>query len=117
MIKPGNRQAREATEPFFILTVLSVAIFYFRTLCALLHSRSTPHTWCLLHCCHAEAYLNTSISMPCATDRSIGLPEFYVTHTSLSGRQGCKIVVVQLQTVGNAELKKTGINEVSLSRA
>ena len=85
---PGNRQAREATGPFLFWHSVSAAILYFRTLCALPRSRSTPSTRCLLRCCHAEAYLGASITVPCATDRSIGLPEFYVTHTSLSDGHG-----------------------------
>ena len=48
--------------------------------CALLRSRSTPRTWCFLRC-HGEAYLGASISVLCASDRSIGLPELrYCKH-------------------------------------
>ena len=36
------------------------------------------------------------MSMPCATDNSIGLPEFYVTQTLLSDGPGCKIQEAQL---------------------
>ena len=76
---------------------MSAAIFKnFRTLCALLRSRSTPRTLCLLRCCHGEAYLGASISVLCATDRSIGLPELRHCKRSLSDEPGCKIPEAQL---------------------
>ena len=91
----GNSQLREVTEPFSFWHSVSAAILYFQTLCALLRSCSTPGT-SLLHCFSAEAYLGTSITVPCTTDSSIGLPEFYVTHISLSDGPGCKIQEAQL---------------------
>ena len=33
----------------------------------------------VLCCFHTEAYLGPLTSVPCATDSSIGLPEFYIT--------------------------------------
>ena len=60
----GITQAREATGPFFFFFNSDTAwVQCFRTLCALLHSRSTLRTWCLLCCCHGKAYLGTPISV------------------------------------------------------
>ena len=103
---------------------MSAAILYFRTLCALLRSRSKPRTWRLLRCFHAEAYLGASISVPCTTDRSIGLPEFYVTYASLSDGPGWNIPEAQLLLCSSrrsetCETEENGHqrNEVSLSGA
>ena len=71
----GIKKQGKGLKHFYSAIALSAAILYFRTLCALLRSPNKPRTWCLLRCCHAEAYLGASISVPCATDRSIGLPE------------------------------------------
>ena len=73
----GIKKQGKGLKHFYSAIALSAAILYFRTLCALLRSRNTPRTWCLLRCCHAEAYLGALISVPCATDRSIGLPELH----------------------------------------
>ena len=75
MADQGIKKQGKGLQDFYSDIALSAAILYFRTLCALLRSRSTPRTWCLLRCCHGEAYLGASISVPCATDHSIGLPE------------------------------------------
>ena len=96
--------------------------FYFPALCALLRSRSTPRTWRLLRCCHGEAYLGASISMPCATGRSIGLPELRHCKRHFQTDPDVEIQKPNCCCVApdgrkHVKLKKTGINEVSLSGA
>ena len=74
-LRQGIKKQGKGLKHFYSAIALSAAILYFRTMCALLRSRNTPRTWCLLRCCHAEVYLGASISVPYAKDRSIGLPE------------------------------------------
>ena len=74
-IESGNKEAREGTATFLIQHSSERSHFLFSNTVCVLRSRSTPRTWCLSRCCHGEAYLGASISVPCATDRSIGLPE------------------------------------------
>ena len=71
----GRKKQGKRLSLFNSKTACVQPFFYFRTLYALQRSRSTPRTWCLWSCCHGEAYLSASISVPCATYRSIGLPE------------------------------------------
>ena len=121
--KPGNKEAREGTAIFLIRHSSKRSHFYiFRTLCALLRSRNTPLTWCLLRCCHAEAYLGALISVPCATDRSIRLPELrhckrhFQTDPDVKFRKpDCCCAAPDGRKY--VELRKTGVNEVSLSGA
>ena len=96
---------------------MSAVILFFRTLFALLRSRSTPRTWCLLRCCHAEAYLGASISVPCATDRLIGLSEFYVTHLSVSDGPRCKIQEAQLLLCSSRRSETYGTEEIGHQRS
>ena len=122
-ILPGNKEAREGTAIFLIQhSSERHHVFYFRTLCALLRSRSTPRTWCLSRCCHGEAYLGASISVPCATDRSIGLPELrhckrhFQTDPDVKFRKpDCCCEAPGGRK--HVELRKTGVNEGSLSGA
>ena len=93
-LSPGNRQAREVTEPFLFWHSMSAAIFIFsflyfhfifsflyfhfifsNTVCATTLAYFTPSLAPLAVFFHAEAYLGALISVPCATDCSIGLPE------------------------------------------
>ena len=65
----------------------------------------------VLRCFHAEAYLGASISVSCATDSSIWLPKFYVTHTPLSNRLGCKIQEAQLLLCSSRRSETCGTEE------
>ena len=71
----GIKKQGKGLQDFYADITLSVAILYFRTLCALLRSCTTLRIQCLLRYFQAEAYLDALTSVPCATDRSIGLPE------------------------------------------
>ena len=71
---------------------------------------------------HAEAYLGALISVLCATDRSIGLPE--LRHCKRHFQTAPDVEIQKPNCCCEApdgrkhvELKKTGMNEVSLSGA
>ena len=118
----GIKKQGKRLSLFNSKTVWVQPFFYFQTLCALLRSRSTPRTWCLLRWCHGEAYLGALISVPCATDRSIGLPELRHCKCHFQTNPDVEIQKPNYCCVApdgrkHVKLKKTGINKVSLSGA
>ena len=111
----GIKKQGKGLQDFSSDIALSAAILIFS-------NTRVVHRVRLLRCFHAEAYLDASISVPCATDRSIGLPELrhckrhFQTDPDVKFRKpDCCCAAPGGQK--HVELRKTGVNEGSLSGA